>query len=91
MMILWTNDLLIKRYERWKLDGSASGQSIAAPSQAWRPTVAPTLSERGRTDQSASVTAPRCVLDASAVLAWLFRERGEQVADALLGTPRCGQ
>jgi len=30
------------------------------------------------------VTAPRCVLDASAVLAWLFRERGEQVVDQIL-------
>jgi PIN domain nuclease of toxin-antitoxin system len=27
---------------------------------------------------------PRCVLDASAVLAWLFRERGEQVVDRML-------
>jgi ribonuclease VapC len=29
------------------------------------------------------VTA-RCVLDASAVLAWLFRERGEQLVDRML-------
>jgi len=27
---------------------------------------------------------PRCVLDASAVLAWLFRERGEQLVDRML-------
>jgi PIN domain nuclease of toxin-antitoxin system len=27
---------------------------------------------------------PRCVLDASAVLAWLFVERGEQVVDRML-------
>jgi ribonuclease VapC len=30
------------------------------------------------------MTGPRCVLDASAVLAWLFRERGEQVVDRML-------
>jgi ribonuclease VapC len=30
------------------------------------------------------VTGPRCVLDASAVLAWLFGERGEQVVDRVL-------
>jgi ribonuclease VapC len=30
------------------------------------------------------MTGPRCVLDASAVLAWLFRERGEQVVDRVL-------
>jgi ribonuclease VapC len=30
------------------------------------------------------VSGPRCVLDASAVLAWLFRERGEQLVDRML-------
>jgi ribonuclease VapC len=30
------------------------------------------------------VTGPRCVLDASAVLAWLFGERGEQEVDRVL-------
>jgi ribonuclease VapC len=30
------------------------------------------------------VTTPRCVLDASAVVAWLFRERGEQAVDRVL-------
>jgi PIN domain nuclease of toxin-antitoxin system len=30
------------------------------------------------------VSDPRCVLDTSAVLAWLFRERGEQVVDRML-------
>jgi ribonuclease VapC len=30
------------------------------------------------------MSATRCLLDASAVLAWLFRERGEQVVDRLL-------
>jgi ribonuclease VapC len=30
------------------------------------------------------VSDTRCLLDASAVLAWLFRERGEQVVDRLL-------
>jgi PIN domain nuclease of toxin-antitoxin system len=30
------------------------------------------------------VTRARCVLDASAVLAWLFRERGEAVVDRML-------
>jgi ribonuclease VapC len=30
------------------------------------------------------VTTPRCVLDASAVVAWLFRERGEQAVDQVL-------
>jgi ribonuclease VapC len=30
------------------------------------------------------VTSARCVLDASAVLAWLFRERGEAVVDRML-------
>ena len=30
------------------------------------------------------MTSARCVLDASAVLAWLFRERGEAVVDRML-------
>ena len=30
------------------------------------------------------MSGPRCVLDASAVLAWLFRERGEQLVDRML-------
>lgn len=30
------------------------------------------------------MTWPRCVLDASAVLAWLFGERGEQAVDRVL-------
>jgi ribonuclease VapC len=30
------------------------------------------------------VTVERCVLDASAVLAWLFRERGEHLVDRML-------
>lgn len=30
------------------------------------------------------MSASRCLLDASAVLAWLFRERGEQVVDRLI-------
>ena len=30
------------------------------------------------------MSGPRCVLDASAVLAWLFRERGEQLVDGML-------
>jgi ribonuclease VapC len=30
------------------------------------------------------VSGPRCVLDASAVLAWLFAERGEQIVDRML-------
>lgn len=30
------------------------------------------------------MTGPRCVLDASAVLAWLFGERGEQAVDRVL-------
>jgi ribonuclease VapC len=32
-----------------------------------------------------AVTAPRCVLDASAVLAWIFRERGGQAVERVLG------
>ena len=30
------------------------------------------------------MTERRCVVDASAILAWLFRERGEEVVDKLL-------
>ena len=30
------------------------------------------------------MSGPRCVLDASAVLAWLFRKRGEQLVDRML-------